>query len=103
MATSGPGQAGNEVPTGPTKPPSYLLSSIVVTILCCAPFGIIAIVYGLMVQTRWSSGDERGSVHASDMAEKWMYGGIGAACLLAVAGAIWWFAVGRFNNENLNY
>jgi hypothetical protein len=99
MATSGPASGQSNVPTGPEKPPAYLFSSIFVTILCCAPFGIVAIIYGLLVQTRWRSGDERGSQHASDMAEKWMYGGIGAGVLLLIGGLVYWFFVGRHNGE----
>jgi hypothetical protein len=63
----------------------------------CLPFGLIALLYSVVVQTKWRSGDERGAVHASDMAEKWMYGGIGAFILVAIAYGIWWFFVGRHN------
>lgn len=99
MATSGSNDGQGDVIRGPDKPPAYLVSSILVTVFCCLPFGVVAIVYGLQVQTRWRAGDERGANHASDMAEKWMYAGIGAAFLIAVASAIWWFAVGRFQDS----
>lgn len=100
MATTGSADGVGDAQRGLDKPPSYLISSIFVTVLCCLPFGIIAIIYGLAVQTRWRSGDERGAIHASDMAEKWMYGGIGAAFLLFIASAIWWFFVGRHNGSS---
>lgn len=90
MTTSGPIDAKGVAPTEPDKPPAYLASSIFVTVLC-APFGIIALIYGLAVQTKWRAGDERGAAHASDMAEKWMYAGVGAAILLAIGYGIWWF------------
>jgi len=90
MTTSEPIDGRGLAPTEPDKPPAYLVSSIVVTVLC-APFGIIAFIYGLTVQTKWRAGDQRGAVHASDMAEKWMYAGVGAAILLAIGYGIWWF------------
>jgi hypothetical protein len=101
MATSGAANGTNTAPTGPDKPPGYLVSSIVVAFLCL-PFGLIAIFYGLQVQTRWRAGDERGAAHSSDMAEKWMYGGIGAFVLVLIGTAIWWFFVGRHNGEGFD-
>lgn len=86
---------------GPDKPPSYFLSSIIVLLLCL-PFGLIALIYGLSVQTKWKAGDERGASHASDMAEKWMYGGVGAFILLAIGYGVWWVFVGRHNGEILD-
>ena len=100
MATTGPIDGQGAAARGPDKPPSYLVSSILVTIFCCLPFGVVAIVYALAVQTRWHAGDERGASHASDMAEKWMYAGIGAAILLAIGSAIWWFFLGRQNGND---
>ncbi len=80
------------------KPPAFLVSSIFVTILCL-PFGLVAIGYGVAVHTRWRAGDQRGADHASDMAEKWMYGGIGAAFLVFVGWLIWWAIWGRHTPE----
>lgn len=95
MATSGPIDGQGIAPTEPEKPPAYVFSSLVVMLLCCPPFGIVALVYGLAVQTKWRSGDHRGAMRASDMAEKWMYAGVGAGFLIAVGTFIWWFFVGR--------
>jgi hypothetical protein len=102
MAMTGGSDGTGAVPRDPDKPPSYFVSSILVTLFCCLPFGIVAIVYGLQVQTRWRAGDERGATHASDMAEKWMYGGIGAWILLAIGSAIYWFFLGRNNGDPLD-
>lgn len=71
-------------PLEPECPPSNLLGSILVTLFCCMPFGLIAIVYGILVHRRWNAGDHDGARNASDMSEKWMYGGIGAVILMAI-------------------
>lgn len=96
--TTGSTDGMGDTVRAPDKPPSYFISSILVIFLCL-PFGIIALIYGLSVQTKWRSGDERGASHASDMAEKWMYGGIGAFILVAIGYGIWWFFVGRHSGE----
>ena len=56
--------------------PNYLWQSIVVTILCCWPFGIPAIVYAAKVDGLKSRGDIAGAMEASANAKKW--------CLVAV-------------------
>ena len=99
--TTGSTDGMGDTVRAPDKPPSYFISSILVIFLCL-PFGIIALIYGLSVQTKWRSGDERGASHASDMAEKWMYGGIGAFVLLLIGYLIWWFFIGRRNGESLD-
>ena len=94
MATSGSADGVGDAQRTVDKPPSYLISSIIVLFLCL-PFGLAALLYGFLVQSRWRSGDERGAVHASDMAEKWMYGGVGAFILILI-GTIIWRLVARF-------
>lgn len=76
-------------PVEPDKPATYLGGSVLVTIFCCVPFGIVAIVYGILVGTKWRAGDVDGSRHASDMAEKWMNASIGAFVLLFIATLLW--------------
>ncbi|MBU2527001.1 MAG: CD225/dispanin family protein [Bacteroidetes bacterium] len=54
------------------KPPkSWLVESILVTILCCLPFGIAGIVNAAKVESRFHSGDKDGSERASSAAKKW--------------------------------
>ena len=51
--------------------PNYLWQSIVVTILCCWPFGIPAIVYAAKVDGLKSRGDIAGARAASASAKTW--------------------------------
>lgn len=54
------------------KPPrTWLVESILVTIFCCLPFGIVGIVNAAKVETRFSSGDIGGAQRSSREAGKW--------------------------------
>ena len=50
-------------------PPTYLAWSIIVTICCCLPLGIAAIIYSGKVKPCWQQGDERGAYKASETAQ----------------------------------
>ena len=39
-----------------SKPDSYLVFSILVTVLCCVPLGIVALIYACQVDGHWSRG-----------------------------------------------
>ncbi len=52
-------------------PPTYLVFSIVVTLLCCIPFGIIGIVNAANVTSRFNAGDIQGASKASRNARLW--------------------------------
>lgn len=58
--------------------PNYLWQSIVVTILCCWPLGIPAIVYAAKVDGLSSSGDIQGAMSASASAKMWCWIALGA-------------------------
>lgn len=55
----------------PPRPDSYLVWSILVTVLCCLPFGIVAIVKSTQVDSRYNSGDYQGAQKAAEEAKKW--------------------------------
>jgi len=52
--------------------PNYLTQSILVTLFCCVPFGIVAIVNASRVNTRAMAGDVEGARDASENAYKWV-------------------------------
>ncbi|MDE7125964.1 MAG: CD225/dispanin family protein [Muribaculaceae bacterium] len=56
----------------PKCPPTYIALSIIATICCCLPFGIVAIVYSSQVSARYTSGDYEGAEKASQRAELWL-------------------------------
>ncbi|MEO6131396.1 MAG: CD225/dispanin family protein [Saprospiraceae bacterium] len=53
-------------------PKNWLIESIVVTICCCIPFGIVGIVNATKVETLWNSGQKDAALKASQEAGKWV-------------------------------
>jgi hypothetical protein len=53
--------------------PNYLVPSILATIFCCVPLGIVAIVYSAQVNSKLEAGDFEGAVKASENAKKWCW------------------------------
>jgi hypothetical protein len=64
--------------------PNYLVQSILVTLFCCIPFGIVAIVFASQVNSKLAAGDYQGAVQASNSAKLWSWVafGCGAAAVL---------------------
>ncbi len=65
------------VPVGPDGaplpcPPNYLVWSILLTVICCNPVGIVAIIYGWSVRSKFYSGDVEGARRASETTEWWV-------------------------------
>jgi hypothetical protein len=79
----GPGQysPGQYPPPGGWQPPppqyggppipNYLVWSILTTIFCCQPFGIVSIVFAAQVSGKQASGDIAGALDASKKAKTW--------------------------------
>lgn len=63
------------------KPQSYLVWSILATLFCCLPFGIVAIVYASKVSNYWDAKNYGAAYKASSKAKLW--------CILSlIAGAV---------------
>jgi hypothetical protein len=71
---------GKPVPAQAPAPtiPNYLVQSILVTLCCCMPFGIVAIVYAAQVNAKLAGGDIAGALESSRNAKMWSW--IGFAC-----------------------
>ncbi len=76
------GPIGLTAPTGPTTrqldnsttimPPTYLVWSVIMTILCCTIPGIVAIIFSAKVSSKFYQGDIEGACRASRNAEIWI-------------------------------
>ena len=55
----------------PPRPDTYLVWSIVVTVLCCLVGGIVALVYSSKVNSCYDRGDYEGALSASNTARTW--------------------------------
>jgi len=76
----------NITPPGPKGPFSenWLVESILVTLLCCLPFGVAGIVFAAQVNSKLAAGDADGAEKARKEAAKWTKIGfwVGIACIL---------------------
>jgi len=79
----------------PTKIDNHLVLAIVVTVLCCLPFGIVGIVHAAQVNARAQAGDIAGAEASARKARLWSWWGLGLGLvvygfyfLLVLVGAI---------------
>lgn len=77
------GAAGPRPPAGPPVP-NYLVQSILVTLCCCLPFGIVSIVYAAQVNSKLAAGDHAGAVAASQSAKTWCWVSFGVGLVFSV-------------------
>jgi hypothetical protein len=61
----------------PQKIPNYLAQAILVTLLCCLPLGIPAIVFAAQVNGKIQAGDIAGAQEASRKAKLWCWWSFG--------------------------
>ncbi len=77
------GSAASQQPPVPTIP-NYLVQSILATVFCCLPLGIVAIIFAAQVNGKIQAGDMPGALSASKNAKTfcWIAFGLGLACTL---------------------
>ncbi|XP_072162840.1 proline rich transmembrane protein 1B-like isoform X1 [Diadema setosum] len=66
-------------------PSNYMVQAILVTIFCCLPFGIVAIVKATEVNSRFATGDVVGAQESSRSAKKWATIGLITGIILNLA------------------
>jgi hypothetical protein len=79
-------------PMGP-PPPNYLVWSILSTIFCCLPLGVVSIVFAAQVNSKWASGDVAGAQDSSRKAKQFAMWGTIVGVLLNVIGLIFYVFV----------
>ena len=57
--------------------PNYLVQSILVTLFCCIPLGIVAIINAAQVNNKITAGDMAGAMEASRKAKMWCWWSLG--------------------------
>ncbi|HUP81053.1 MAG TPA: CD225/dispanin family protein [Pirellula sp.] len=62
--------------------PNYLVQSILVTLCCCIPFGIVAIVYAAQVNAKLAANNVAGAQESSQNAKKWCWIGFGSGLVI---------------------
>lgn len=86
-------QVGAPVPP-PVKIPNYLVQSILVTVLCCLPLGIPAIVYSAQVNGKIQAGDIQGAMESSRKAKMWGWWSFGVGLVVSVVYVIFTILAG---------
>jgi hypothetical protein len=61
--------------------PNYLVFAILVTVFCCLPTGIAAIIYAAQVNTKLQAGDIAGAQLSSKNAKLWTLISVGAGLI----------------------
>jgi len=82
----------------PLKPNNWLWQSILVTICCCAPFGIAGIVYAAKVDVLYFNGRYKEAEAAARSARKWTL----VAFIIGLATAIFWIILMSTGNMPQN-
>ncbi|SON59415.1 hypothetical protein MSIMFI_00898 [Mycobacterium simulans] len=85
-----PGWPAQQPGYGQPEPDNYLVWAILVTVLCCLPFGIVSIVYSTKVSGLWAQGRYAEALAASASAKKWaIIGAITGAIVAVIIGIIY--------------
>lgn len=74
--------------------PNHLVWSILTTLFCCLPLGIVSIVFAAQVNGKVAAGDIAGAREASDKAKKFAIWAAIAGVVVTVLYAIFVFAIG---------
>lgn len=84
-------------------PKTWLVESILVTIFCCLPFGVVGIVKASNVESLWRRGDIYGAETASQSAGFWTKLGFWIGLAINIIGPLLWvlLAVGAGTLEAL--
>ncbi|ULE33743.1 CD225/dispanin family protein [Mycobacterium sp. IDR2000157661] len=76
------------------QPDTNLVWGILVTVLCCLPFGIVSIINAAKVSGLWAQGQYAQAQKASDDAKKWAIYGAIAGVVVGIIYAVIVFAGG---------
>ncbi|KZS67059.1 hypothetical protein A4G26_08925 [Mycobacterium kansasii] len=95
-----PGYPPQQPPAG-QQPDNYLVWSILVTLFCCLPLGIVAIVKSTQVSGLWAQGRYAEAQAAADSAKKFvMWSAIAGVIVIVIYGIL--MAVGALNAGTSN-
>jgi hypothetical protein len=86
--SGGPGSGGPGYGAPAASIPNYLWQSIVVTLCCCLPLGVVAIIFAAQVNSKLAAGDIAGAQDASRKAKMFCLIAVGLGLVINII----WFA-----------
>jgi len=79
------------ISAGPAEPiPNYLWQSIAVTLCCCLPLGIVAIIFASQVSSKSSAGNIAGATESSRKAKMWCLISLGVGVVVHIITVIFY-------------
>jgi len=79
--------------------PNYLVQSIIITILCCLPFGIVSIIYAAQVNGEITAGNIEKAMDCSRKAKLWSWWGFGVGIVTTIVWGVIQVAFGLYANN----
>ncbi len=73
------------------EPTNYLAYSIIATLLCCLPTGIVSIIYANKANSLWANGSYEEAIDAKNKARTWLFVTIGLGILSYIIGFFFGF------------
>ena len=64
--------------------PDYLVQSILVTLCCCIPLGIVAIIFSVQTRSKKEAGDVSGAMESSRKAKMWCWIAFGLGIVMNI-------------------
>lgn len=83
-----------------SPPKNYLVESILVTMFCCMPFGVVGLVFAAQVNSKFESGDVDGAIKSSEEAKKWMKWSLYAGLAIIFLSILFSVAIGGLSMLN---
>ena len=85
--------------TMPATVPNYLVPAIL-SVFCCWPLAIVAIIFAAQVNGKVAAGDIQGAMDASKKAKLFSFLGIGIGGALIVIYIVFWVIIGGLSAIN---
>ena len=85
--------------TTPANIPNYLVPAIL-SVICCWPLAIVAIIFAAQVNGKVAAGDIQGAMDASKKAKLFSFLGIGLGGALILIYIVFWVIIGGLSALN---